>query len=198
MVFNFVPYFVLFVVLSIITFIIYQFWSNVILVKNKISQENFKIILAIISTIASVVFGSAVVLQVLNFANQKKMEEIEYYSKLSKEFFDELLLIFLKNPDMNYYYEDLFQIKKIDSETRRNYIKEHMISMLIFSKCAKYAIYIYGTSNQESKQKVQKWLGHIFDTMMKSEILRQYWIDEYKPKLSGPATRQYMAEHYNL
>ena len=195
---DFVPYIVLLIVLTIITFIVYQFWSNVILMKNKISHENFKIILTIISTIASVVFGSAVVLQVLNFANQRKMEEVEYYSKLSKEFFDELVLIFIANPDMNYYYEDLFQIKKIDSETRRNYVKEHMISMLIFSKCAKYAIYIYGTSNQESKEKVKKWLGHIFDTMMKSEILRQYWIDEYKPKLSGPATQQYMAEHYNL
>jgi hypothetical protein len=193
-----VPQIVLLIVLTIVTFIVYQFWSNVILIKNKMSHENFKIILTIISTIASVVFGSAVVLQVLNFANQRKMEEIEYYSKLSKEFFDELVLIFLANPDMNYYYEDLFQIKKIDSETRRNYIKEHMISMLIFSKCAKYSIYIYGTSNKDSKEKVKKWLGHIFDTMMKSEILRQYWIDEYKPKLSGPATQQYMSEHYNL
>ena len=198
MIFDYIPYLVLFIVFSIITFIVYEFWSSVILIKNKISHENFKIILTIISTIASVVFGSAVVIQVVNYANQKKMEEVEYYSKLSKEFFDDLLLIFLNNPDMNYYYEDLFQIKKIDSETRRNLVKEHIISMLIFSKCAKFAIYIYGTSNETSKIKVEKWLGHIFDTMMKSEILRQYWIEQYKPNLSGPATQRYMAENYNL
>jgi small subunit ribosomal protein S16 len=47
-------------------------------------------------------------------------------------------------------------------------------------------------------EKIQKWLGHIFDTMMKSQILRDNWTNEYKPKLSGPATQKYMKLHYDL
>ena len=174
--------------------------SNVPVDKQTIVLDKFKIILTIISTIASVVFGSAVVLQVLNFTNQKKTEEIEYYSKLSKEFLDDLLMIFLSShrSDMVYFYNDLFQVDKINSKTKRNLNKEHMISTLIFSKLAKFAIFSTETTNYDAKIKVQKWIGHIINTMMESDVLREFWIDEYKPKLSGPATQAYMKTHYKL
>ena len=198
MIIEYIPYIVITIVLLIIMFIVYNFWNYIILIKDQIAVDKFKTTLTIISTIASVVFGSAVVLQVVNFTNQKKIEEIDYYSKLSKEILDETLLLFLSNMDMSYYYEDLFQINKINSKTKRNLIKEHIISMLIFAKCAKFAIFELESTNEEAKIKVQKWLGHVFDTMMKSETLRSYWSDEYKPKLSGPATQQYMKKHFNL
>jgi hypothetical protein len=196
--FDFIPYLVLSVVVIIIIIIVYLFWGYVIVVGDRMAHDKYRIILTIISTIASVVFGSAVVLQVLNFTNQRKTEEIDYYSKLSKEFFDEILLLFLNNMDMSYYYEDLFQISKITGKTKRNLIKEHIISMLIFSKCAKFAIFEFESSNKDAKEKVQKWLGHIFNTMMQSDTLRDYWENEYKPKLSGPATQKYMKLHFNL
>ena len=145
-------------------------------------------------------FGSAVVLQVLNFSNQRKIEEIEYYSKLSKEFLDDIIMLFLNNGnrDMVYFYNDIFQNGKITSKTKRNINKEHMISMLIFSKFAKFAIFNAETTNIDAKLKVQKWIGHIISTMMKSEILEDYWTNEYKPKLSGPATQHDMKENFKL
>ena len=139
--FDYIPYLVFLLVTGIIAFIIFEFWSYMSISGEVVAHEKYRIILTIISTIASVVFGSAVVLQVLNFTNQRKTEEIEYYSKLSKEFFDELLLLFLSNSDMGYFYDDLFQIKQITSKTKRNLTKEHIISMLIFSKAAKFAIF---------------------------------------------------------
>ncbi len=99
---------------------------------------------------------------------------------------------------MGYFYDDLFQIKQITNKTKRNLTKEHIISMLIFSKAAKFAIFEFESSNKLAAEKIQKWLGHILDTMMKSEILRNNWTNEYKPKLSGPATQKYMELHYNL
>ena len=95
MFFDYVPYLVVLVVSCIIAYIIYQFWNYMSVAENIRATDKYRIILTIISTIASVVFGSAVVLQVLNFANQRKTEEIEYYSKLSKDFFDDLLTLFL-------------------------------------------------------------------------------------------------------
>lgn len=198
MFFDYVPYLVVLVVGCIIVFIIFQFWNYMSVAENIRATDKYRIILTIISTIASVVFGSAVVLQVLNFANQRKTEEIEYYSKLSKDFFDDLLTLFLNNSDMSYFYDDLFQIKEITSKTKRNLTKEHIISMLIFSKAAKFAIFEFESSNKSAAEKIQKWLGHIFDTMMKSQILRDNWTNEYKPKLSGPATQKYMKLHYDL
>ena len=189
---------VILTVVIVILFIVFEFWNNVVLLKNALSHDKFKIILTIISTIASVVFGSAVVLQVVNFSNQRKIEEIDAYTNISKILLDDILEVFLKHPDMYYFYEELFQINKINNNTTRNFIKEHLISMLIFSKCAKFAIHQQESTNEEAKLKVQKWVGHIFDTMMKSDILREYWINEYKPKLSGPATQKYMELHFGL
>jgi hypothetical protein len=205
MLLSYITYIVVFIVIFIIFYILFSFWSHfyisdVPVDKNTVVIDKFRIILTIISTIASVVFGSAVVLQVLNFSNQRKTEEIEYYSKLSREFLDEILMIFLSSHhnDMAYFYNDLFQIDKINSKTKRNLNKEHMISTLIFSKLAKFAIFSAETTNYDAKIKVQKWIGHIIDTMMGSEVLREFWTDEYKPKISGPATQAYMKEHYKL
>lgn len=198
--FSYIVHLVITVVTIIIFYILYTFWSGIHITNNGQITDKFKIILTIISTIASVVFGSAVVLQVLNFSNQRKIEEIEYYSKLSKEFLDDIIMLFLNNGnrDMVYFYNDIFQNGKITSKTKRNINKEHMISMLIFSKFAKFAIFNAETTNIDAKLKVQKWIGHIISTMMKSEILEDYWTNEYKPKLSGPATQHYMKENFNL
>ena len=197
---QYIAHFVITLVLVVICYILYTFWAHVYVVRNGDVMDKFKTILTIISTIASVIFGSAVVLQVLNFSNQRKIEEIESYSKLSKEFLDDIILLFLNkdNHDMVYFYNELFQVDKINSKTKRNLNKEHMISMLLFSKCAKFAIFDSETTNYAAKIKVQKWIGHIVNTFMKSDILKEYWTDEYKPKLSGPATQKYMKEHFNI
>ena len=111
---SYVTHIVIFVVVFVILYILYLFWthfyiSDVSVDKNTLVIDKFKIVLTIISTIASVVFGSAVVLQVLNFTNQRKTEEIEYYSKLSKEILDDILMIFLSNhhTDMVYFYNHI-------------------------------------------------------------------------------------------
>jgi hypothetical protein len=193
-----IPYIVVFVVTAVILFILYIFRSYILFFKNKFAVDKYKTLLTIISTIASVIFGSAVVLQVINFTSQKKQQEIDSYTNLSKEFLDEILLHFHANPDMDYYYKELFQIQKMDENTKRNLHKEHIISMLIFSKCAKFAIFEFESTNEAAKMKVHLWLGHVFNTLMKSDILRNYWIYEYKPKLSGPATQKYMEKYFDL
>lgn len=195
---EYLGYFIIIIVLSIIIYIVLHFWSIFFIVKNQFEIDKFRTILTIISTIASVVFGSAVVLQVINYSNQRKLEEIDYYSKLSREFLDDILQLFINNMDMSYYYQDLFGLKDITDKTKRDKVKEHMISMLIFSKSAKFAIFDLESTNKTAKEKVHNWLGHVLDTLMKSKILREYWTDEYKPKLSGPATQAYMKKYFNL
>ena len=40
--------------------------------------------------------------------------------------------------------------------------------------------------------------AEVAETFMKSPTLKYYWINEYKPKLSGPASRAYMEKNFNL
>lgn len=173
--------------------ILYHFWRG-----NYYRNNKFKILLTLITTVTSIMFSSAIIIQVLNYNNQKATEEIDRYNSLSKVFLDDILETFMEHPEMNYYYDELVGVKTIDKNTKRNYVLENQISMLIFSKLAKFAIFAQQTHDKDISKKIENWMGHVADTFMKSPTLKYYWINEYKPKLSGPASRTYMEEHFNL
>jgi|688.fasta_scaffold359322_2 hypothetical protein len=177
----------------ILVTILYHFWTG-----NYYRNNKFKILLTLITTFTSIMFSSAVIVQVLNYNNQKANEEIDRYNSLSKVFLDDILDIFMKHPEMNYYYNELVGLQTIDNNTKRNYVLENQISMLIFSKLAKFAIFAQETHDKDISKKIENWMGHVADTFMKSPTLKYYWINEYKPKLSGPASRTYMEKHFNL
>jgi hypothetical protein len=177
----------------ILVSILYHFWTG-----NYYRNNKFKILLTLITTFTSIMFSSAVIVQVLNYNNQKANEEIDRYNSLSKVFLDDILDIFMKHPEMNYYYNELVGLQTIDNNTKRNYVLENQISMLIFSKLAKFAIFAQETHDKDISKKIENWMGHVADTFMKSPTLKYYWINEYKPKLSGPASRTYMEKHFNL
>ena len=183
------------IIISIILFIltILHFWKG-----NYYRNNKFKILLTLITTFTSIMFSSAVIVQVLNYNNQKANEEIDRYNSLSKVFLDDILDTFMKNPEMNYYYNELVGVNTIDKNTKRNYVLENQISMLIFSKLAKFAIFAQETHDKDISKKIENWMGHVAETFMKSPTLKYYWINEYKPKLSGPASRTYMEKHFNL
>jgi len=183
------------IVISIILFIltILHFWKG-----NYYRNNKFKILLTVITTFTSIMFSSAIIVQVLNYHNQKANEEIDRYNSLSKIFLDDILEIFMHHPEVNYYYNELVGIQAIDKNTKRNYVLENQISMIIFSKLAKFAIFAQQATDKEVTTKIENWMGHVADTFMKSPTLRYYWINEYKPKLSGPASRTYMEKHFKL
>jgi hypothetical protein len=183
------------IIISIIILvaILYHFWTG-----NYYRNNKFKILLTLITTFTSIMFSSAVIVQVLNYNNQKVNEEIDRYNSLSKVFLDDILDTFMKHPEMNYYYNELVGLQTIDNNTKRNYVLENQISMLIFSKLAKFAIFAQETQDKDISKKIENWMGHVADTFMKSPTLKYYWTNEYKPKLSGPASRAYMEKNFNL
>ena len=172
---------------------LYWFWRG-----NYHRNVKFRTLLTLITTLSSVGFVSAVFFQAINYYKEKSNEEIDHYNGLSKAFLDDTLELFINHPDMNYYYLDLMGKKAIDKNTKRNYALEHQISMLIFSRLAKFAIFTQQTYDKEISAKINNWLGHVFSTFIKSPTLQHYWINEYKPKLSGPESRTYMKENYNM
>lgn len=163
------------------------------------SKVKFQTFLTFISTVFAVIFSSALLLQTINFNTNQKNEIIKNYSNLSQEFFDYLIELFMKNPDMIYLYNDLFDIKHIDANTKnRNYIKEHQIMSLVFSKMGKFAVYIEKSTNKESVEWLEKFQGKIFKTFMKSPTLRNYWTNTFKNNFAGPASKRYIEYHFKL
>jgi hypothetical protein len=165
--------------------------------KGKVSVDSFKVFLTLVTTVATVVLAIAIIFQIVNYRNAQKEATIKAYSDLSQLFVDDILEIFVQYPSMDYYYNELVGIDRITFNTKRDVTLEHKISMLIFARLAKFTIVKQESLDEEHVTKISKWIGHVMDTFMKSEIFRGYWL-EYKEKLSGPSTRTYMEETYNL
>lgn len=183
-------YLIIFIIIVIL--IISNFW-----VHSYYKSSKYVVFLRLTQVLVSSLFSIAIIIQVINYSQEQKRELVLRYVEESKLFLDDTLEIFIAHPEMNYYYEELLGIKKIDANTKRNLTLEHEITMLIFAKLAKWAVYI-NESDKEESYKSKIWLDRIMDTYMKSNIFKNYWINEYKPKLAGPATLSYMSERYNL
>jgi hypothetical protein len=179
----------IFLVLSLIM----HFWAG-----HYYKNTKFKTFLTLVTTITSIIFSAAIMIQVINYNNSRDQEEILKHAELSKMFLDDIITLFIDHPEMNYYYNEIIGIKNIDQNTKRNLVLENQMSMLIFSKIAKFAMFIQETDDPEITKITEKWLGHVTKTFMNSNTLRNYWSNEYKPKLSGPAAKKYMKDHYNL
>lgn len=161
-------------------------------------RQKFKVFLTVLSTITSLVFSTAVIIQVINFNHQSINEEIEKYDAFSKLFIDDNQQMFVDHPNMNYFYEDLHGIKPIDEHTVRNIDLERQMSVLIFGRVAKTAMYIQTSTDEELARKLAEYLKRVMDTYMKSPTLRYYYTNFYKPKLAGPAGRKYIKDNYQL
>ena len=175
-------------------FFIHHFWQH-----TYYSSSQFQIFLTYMTMISTVIFSVAFVFQIVGYQKAQAEETIKTYSDISSVFFDDILKLFIEHPDMNYYYNELVGLEKISPGTKRNRTLEHEISMLIFSRLAKFTIYYQETSDKAHSEKIYGWVTHIMDTYLEnSPTLRHYWTHEYKPKLSGPSSRKFMAEKYKL
>ena len=181
------------IILLLVIILIIHFWSS-----NYYKSNKFQIFLTYISTIAFAIGSTAIILEVINLKKTHTAEEIQKYNETSKILLDDTIHLFIEHPEMNYYYNDLLGIKKIDKNTKRNIVLENQISMLIFARIAKFAMVVNESDDQEITKKLNVWMGHVIETFMKSDTFRNYWINEYKPKLSGPAARIYMKKYFNL
>lgn len=181
------------VFIFIITFLVYHYWTH-----DYHSKSKFQTFLVYVYTIATIILSLAIVFNILTYNDTKKEENVTNYTNISNNFFDEVIKKFMEMDELDYLYNELMGIKKIDKNTKRNITKEHQMCMFIFSKLATFAIYIVETNDIRHSERLNQWVTHVMNTYMKSEIFRNYWIYEYKPKVSGYATRKYMADNYGL
>lgn len=177
----------------VVSFIVLHFMKH-----NYYRHKKFFIFLTLLGTISSITLAISVMFQFWKFNTDAEERVILQYGEHSKQFLDEILVLFMNHPELNYYYNDLTGTKKIDEFTKRNITLEKEITMLMFSNFGKTTVYIQKSANKEEVQFVESWMKNILDTYIKSDTFKQYYTDEYKPKFSGPSMRKYMKDHYNL
>lgn len=164
---------------------------------NSAKLNDFSYLFKLIRDLFAILFSAAVIIQVLNLVREDEHDTIESYSKYSREFLDDSMELFLQHPDMNYYYLDLMGVERINENTNRDITKELELSMLIYSKFAKVAVFEENTYSDKARTWIHHWLGKSFNSFMESPTFRSYY-PLYKEKLAGPAIINYMHYFYKL
>jgi len=182
-------FFVLLIPLFIIFYIFYKI--NEKLYKNL----KFKRYIEIITSIATFILALGVLFQIIAFKQQEHKTTIQTLNNFTNNFTNDIILLFIQHPEIDYFYQELFFNKPIPQNTKRNIVLEQQISMDIFTKSVGQIVVINQYDNyQNIKTTLIKILGNFF----KSPSFKYYYTDCYKPVLAGPIIITFMQENFGL
>lgn len=143
----------------------------------------------------------SVYLQQVTYRETTSNNELNNFDSDYKDLFDNTLKFFIDNPEMNYYYEELFYNKSIYKEEDRNKNLETQYTLIILSRVSNiiYSFYVYGNKFSEKNERIAQsevTLKNILDSFFGSKIFNENW-EKYKKGLATPITRQYIKENFN-
>ena len=188
-----IKYIILILIILLILFIIFYWKTNIYKNQKTITFFSSLSAIAVMFTVLAITIQSFAYIETLNANNTTA------YNNLSHEFFVETFNMFLSNPDMKYFYEDLLGIKHINENTQnRNIIKEQQMSMLILNRSIPVMFYIINNNfdNYRTNSLVSRF-NHVMYTFFKSKIFRQSWYT-YEEKLAGDPPRIYFKKEFNI
>ena len=185
-------------VLIILLFIIlFTFYILHILNSKYYKNEKFKRYIEIIAAFGSIIIASGIIFQLFMYKIDQDRNDIQSFSSFSKDYINSIIESFIEHPEMNYFYEELFN-HKINNDYKRNIILENQICMSIFAKTVEqiYIIKIYGSNPDivSLKESLLKILGNFF----KSPKFKYYYLHNYKPNLAGSITINFIQEHFGI
>ena len=143
----------------------------------------------------------SVYLQQVTYRETTSYNQLNNFDDDFKSLFDDTLKFFIDNPEMNYYYEELFYNKTIYKEEDRNKNLETQYTLIILSRVSNiiYSFYIYGNKFTEKNERIaqsEATLKNILDSFFGSKIFNENW-EKYKKGLATPITKQYIKENFN-
>ena len=143
----------------------------------------------------------SVYLQQVTYRETTSYNQLNNFDDDFKALFDDTLKFFIDNPEMNYYYEELFYNKTVYKEEDRNINLETQYTLIILSRVSNiiYSFYVYGNKFSEKNERIaqsEATLKNILDSFFGSKIFIENW-EKYKKGLATPITKQYIKENFN-
>ena len=189
----YLSYFLYFIVIILLTV---TYWKTHLGEDAKF-QTYIQVLMA--GTIIMTVYS--VYLQQITYRETTSYNQLNNFDDDFKSLFDDTLKFFIDNPEMNYYYEELFYNKTIYKEEDRNKNLETQYTLIILSRVSNivYSFYIYGNKFSEKNERIaqsEATLKNILDSFFGSKIFNENW-EKYKKGLATPITKQYIKENFN-
>jgi len=189
----------IFYVLSFLIFIIIvlqiHFFTNIY------KSPKYQNILKLFSALGVFITVYVIYLQIMDDIDDTQNQTTKFYIDLMHGFFDDTLKFFAENPDMDYFFENIFNNKPIPNNINRNVIKEQIICFQIMSQCANFSYYFknhislagYTETITEQSYRVIKTLNQF----LKSDIFKEY-VTMYINKYDGLGNQLFFKEFFNI
>ena len=163
--------------LQIISFIILLLVILFFLNNKYYKSSKFKNYIQIIGSIGSFMLAIYALVAIITYKQNKNKLIYSNYSQFQKVFTNGIIQLFMEHPEMNYFYEEIFN-KKYIKNANRNFVLENQICMEIFNKCEEPIILIttYGEDNDDIRIIKQTFLK-ILDLLFSSHRVKYFYIN---------------------
>jgi len=186
-------YIIGFIILAVLVYLHILYWKS-----SLSSNEKFKSLISIWVSTSLFISMYSVYIQTNSYRESQIQLETNNFNNLFNSFFDSVVELFISNPTLNYYYNELFTGISKYQDSDRNIILEEEISTIIFSKMENIINFIdlYTTNINVIAQTEQKLLK-ILKVFFKSKIFLENWT-KYQNKFATDWTVQYINMKFNL
>jgi len=183
-----------FIILVVLVYLHILYWKS-----SLASNEKFKSLISIWVSTSLFISMYSVYLQTNSYHEAQMQLETNNFNNLFNNFFDSIIQLFISNPPLNYYYNELFTGVIKYQESDRNIVLEEEISTIIFSKMENVINFIdlYSTTNPNIVVQTEQKLLKILKIFFKSKIFIANW-NLYKDKFATDWTIQYINMKFNL
>jgi len=183
-----------FIILFVVFIIFYIFYK----INDKLyNNPKFRTYISVAMFIATFILALGVLSQIITYKQEKYKITVQTFTNFSKDFVNDILLLFIQHPQMNYFYKELF-FNQASENIHRNIELEQLISMSIFSKTFEQINVIHEYHNYPEITAMRETLIKILHNFLRSHNFKYYYIECYKPIIAGPIMTDFMQQNFGI
>lgn len=185
----------LFYILLFVVFIIFYVFYKI---NDKFyNSQKFRTYISVAMFIATFILAIGVLSQIITYKQERYKVNIQTFTNFSKDFTNDILLLFIEHPQMNYFYKELF-FNQVSENIHRNIELEQLITMSIFTRAFEQVTVINQYHKHSEITFMRETLIKILQNFLRSHNFQYYYIECYKPTLAGPVIIQFMQENFGI
>ena len=185
--------YILLSVIIIILILIIFYWLN----HKYHKYNNFKSYIQVMTAVGTVILAFGLISQIAYYHDEKNKFTSQTISSFEKEFVISIISVFMDQPKMNYFYEEIF-FNKVNSYQKRNDILEGQICLTIFAKIVEQLAVVDVYINYPETDNINNVLKKYSKILFKSPRVRFYYTNLYKPNFGGKLMTEFMQTNFGL
>ena len=159
--------------------------------------DRFKNYIQIIIAVGTFILALGIISNVSLYHDQQKQFKSQIINSFAKDFTGSIISLFMKHPEMNYFYEEIF-LNRVKLHQKRNVILEEQICLSIFAKFVEQLAIIDVYQDQPESKNMNNILKNYSKLLFKIPRIRSYYTNLFKPNFGGQIIYKFMQTNFGL